>query len=441
MINFITNLLNIPKNKIKTFEVISLANETQFHITLHNEECNCPFCGGSIHCNGHSKPVRINHPILTDRKAVIIYRNQRFKCNDCHKSFSAKNPFTFSTFKNTYFSMIRIMKQIGNLNYTYSMIAEDNNISATQVQRYVDSFLTIPRQPLPEWLGIDEIHSKMANRSNNSSFLCVMVDHNKRALMEILPSRSKEELRRYFERIPEYERNRVKYVTIDMWESYKSTAEKYFPNCIIAVDPFHVVTHLVDAFRRIRLNIMYQVEYDSNAYYLLKKWHNLIERNEYLDNDSVYNERFKRKLNKRQLQEMILGLNENLALGYRLKEMYLHFNKTATAEDCAEWFDMIYEAFMEADLPEYREFLNLLSNWRKEILNSFIRPYNDHKLSNALTENINGRIKSHLFLSHGISNFTRFRKRMIYALNPTVFHTITNRLRSDSVPKKTSNKK
>ena len=121
--------------------------------------------------------------------------------------------------------------------------------------------------------------------------------------------------------------------------------------------------------------------------------------------------------------------------------MYLHFNKVANEEDCADWFDMIYEAFIEADLPEYREFVNLLSNWRKEILNSFIRPYNEHKLSNALTENINGRIKSHLFLSHGISNFTRFRKRMIYALNPTVFHTITNKLRSDSVPKKTNNKK
>ena len=34
--------------------------------------------------------------------------------------------------------------------------------------------------------------------------------------------------------------------------------------------------------------------------------------------------------------------------------------------------------------------LRILINWRDEILNSYLRPYYDRKLSNSLTENVNG---------------------------------------------------
>ena len=127
----------------------------------------------------------------------------------------------------------------------------------------------------------------------------------------------------------------------------------------------------MDCFKRIRLNIMYQAEYNSNSYYLLKTWKDLIERDVYLDNEPVYNKRFKKKLNKRNLLDMILDVSENLTLGYRLKEMYLYFNENATEKDCESWFDSIYEAFREAQLPEYNEFVSILQTWRTEILNSF----------------------------------------------------------------------
>lgn len=310
------------------------------------------------------------------------------------------------------------------------MVAESNHISVTQVQRYFDSFVNIPRIHLPESIGIDEIHSKMAKRSD-SAYLCVMVDNKNRSLFEILPSRSKAELKKYFDRIAVDERNQVHYVTIDMWEPYKDIATTYLKNAVIAVDPFHVIKHLMDCFRRIRLNIMYQVEYNSNSYYLLKTWKDLIEKDVYLDNEPVYNKRFKKKLNKRELLDMILDISENLTLGYRLKEMYLYFNKNASEDDCESWFDSIYEAFKEAQLSEYIEFVSILENWRTEILNSFKRPFDERKLSNALSENINGQIRTYLAVSNGVSNFTRFRKRCLLSLNKKVHYSINDQLRSD----------
>lgn len=430
MFNFITNLLNINPKDIKDLKVVQLKEEVQFHISLIPSETECPYCRGKIHSNGFSRPKRINHPALSDQKGVIIFRNNRYQCNECLRTFSGHNPFTFSTFKNSYFTFHQIMKHLANLNYTYSMIAEKHSISVSQVQRYLDSFVSIPRLPLSESIGIDEIHSKMA-RTRNAAYLGVIVDNINRSLLDVLPTRSKSEFVRYFQNIPYQERCIVKYVTIDMWLPYKDVCQKYLPNCIIAVDPFHVVEHLMKGFTRIRLNILNQCEYNSDAYYLLKTWKNLIECDVFLDNEPVYNKRFHQKVNKRNLQNMMLDISENLALGYRLKEMYLNFNKEATEEDCESWFNSILVAFIESEIREYDEFIVTLQNWKQEILNSFKRPHEDRKLSNALAENINGKLKSYITISNGLTNFSRFRKRCVFALNPKTFYTITNQLKTD----------
>ena len=82
-----------------------------------------------------------------------------------------------------------------------------------------------------------------------------------------------------------------------MWEPYKDVAKVYFPNCIIAVDPFHVIKHLHSNFERLRIDLMNQCVYGSNAYYLLKKWSWLLVADDInLDNDYKYNKRFKRML-------------------------------------------------------------------------------------------------------------------------------------------------
>lgn len=430
MYDSIINLYNIDKNKIKYFSIETKPNETFVYIQLKHSKLDCPFCGAHTCSHGYTKNKVINHPVLTDRKTYIVFKGNRHICHECGKTFVESNPFTFDSFKNSIFCLNNIMKQLSNLNYTYKMIADLNNVSITQVQRYMDSYVSIPRIQLPSSIGIDEIHSKMAKRKN-SSYLCVMVDNEKRCLFEMLPSRSKQELNRYFDKISEKEKENVRFVTIDMWEPYKDVALKQFPNCIVAVDPFHVVKHLTDAFSRIRINIMNQVEYGSDAYYLLKTWKNLIETDVDLDNEPVYNKRFKKKFNKRQLQEMIFDISENLALGYELKEMYRRFNKEATPANCEEWFNHLINVFEQAELPEYNDFISMIKNWKTEILNSFLRPYDDRKLSNALAENMNSKLRSYMSISNGISNFTRFRKRCILALNPKVFYAITDKLRTD----------
>ena len=49
------------------------------------------------------------------------------------------------------------MKQLANLNLTLETISKDLNISKTQINKYLDSYITIPPRPLPVSIGIDEL--------------------------------------------------------------------------------------------------------------------------------------------------------------------------------------------------------------------------------------------------------------------------------------------
>lgn len=221
-----------------------------------------------------------------------------------------------------------------------------------------------------------------------------------------------------------------------MWESYKNVAHSVFPNCVIAVDPFHVIKNIGLAFTKVRIRIMSSFDYGSNGYYLLKKWHKLLESDYNLDNEPRYNHRFQTKLNYRDLFNMILELNSQLTKAYRLKEKYREFNRSATCDNAREKLEQLLMEFCKANIPEYDPIINMMYTWEEKIIHSFQRPYDDRKLSNALSENINGKINAHITVSRGISNFARFRNRLIYALNDTVMYKVTGFLQSLKRPGK-----
>lgn len=83
-----------------------------------------------------------------------------------------------------------------------------------------------------------------------------------------------------------------------------------------------------------------------------------------------------------------------------------------------------------------RALTKILSLIKKRNVASFLRPYGNHKLSNALTEHINGTIDTYLSVSRGITNFERFRKRVLFSLNPKINYSLTSHLKNDSLKNK-----
>ena len=100
-------------------------------------------------------------------------------------------------------------------------------------------------------------------------------------------------------------------------------------------------------------------------------------------------------------------------------------------DEATNLYDDMLKAFKISGIRTFNEF-----TWRDEILNSYLRPYDDRKLSNSLTENVNGKLRTYLAVSRGISNFTRFRKRVIYSLSRDVQYALNDSLHRYSVPKR-----
>lgn len=423
--DFIISSLNLKTDDIQSINSHKSDDTLYIQITLRDSHPSCIFCGSDTKIHGYLTHTYKHLPICGTPSA-IEWKRIRYKCKCCGSTFSQPSPFGLGRYHVTYALLANLAKDLKNHHKTFQDIAADNGISNTLVQLYFDSLLNIPRLTLPENLGIDEIHSSLAKY--NSKYLCVMVDNQRRVLQEILPSRSKHHLSNYFEAIPLEERKRVKFVTIDMWLPYKQVCERFLPNCEIAVDPFHVIEHLSNDFSRLRIDIMNQCVYGSAAYYLLKKWHWLLEQDVFLDNKPEYNSFFKKKMNRRELYDLLLGLNSNLKLAYQLKEKYRRFNREASFENAPAWFDSVLQEFKDAHLPCYDEFITLLTDWKQEILNSFRRPVDDRKQSNSLSENFNGKLRELIDISHGYYNFDRFRARALYCFNDFVFYSLFSKL-------------
>ena len=248
-LDFITSLLNVRGEDIEECTVSCKDDTVYYRIALKKKEKDCPYCSGRLIGHGYGREKPINHPVLSGRKSVILWKPRRYLCKDCGKTITQENPFTYRGFNSSYGLLRSVMMKLGDLNYTLKMIAEELHISSTQINKYLDSFITIPKRPLPECLGIDEIHSPELSY-RGSAYLCVLVDNEKRNLYDVLGSRSKHYLDNQFRKYSKEERDKVRYVTIDMWEPYKDLAHRHFKNALVAVDPFHVIEHLCKDFHK-----------------------------------------------------------------------------------------------------------------------------------------------------------------------------------------------
>ncbi|MBR3346460.1 MAG: transposase, partial [Solobacterium sp.] len=72
------------------------------------------------------------------------------------------------------------------------------------------------------------------------------------------------------------------------------------------------------------------------------------------------------------------------------------------------------------NIPEFEKFTTAISNWRKEIVNSFLT-YKGRRINNGVAESLNSTISLLLFNTRGIRNVERRRKRIMYAVNKTGF--------------------
>lgn len=422
MLNDTIKLLSLENLEpfIETIDVIQNEETIECHIELKKQLLTCQNCGSKImHIHGH-KTKRVVHSINTRSRCLLVIRYRIQKCPLCGITRCENiNVAKFKQRISTY-TKLKVLEALREATNTFTDVGTQLNITAQSVINIFDEFVQPNRLVLPEYICMDEFY--LGKRSKHK-YACVLLDFEKRKIIEVFDTRHKYPLTELLFHIPLKERAQVKAVIIDMWESYKQIINRCFPNALIAVDSFHVIWHMNEAIKAIRIRVaskykldVSHLEHNDMYYYMLKKFHFFF----IVDFEKLADRYRIPKLNthysKSNLLQYLLSIDEELKAAYVLKESYRDFNKTADYETCEERLDELTKLFRLSKSPEMKTISKLLKHWKAEIINSFIR-VGKRRLSNGPIENMNSQIKTIMKTANGYKDFSRLRNRIIYSLN------------------------
>lgn len=370
-----------------------------------------------LHCTNHINLIHVKCNI------------QRYKCKDCLCIFRESETFSIPNGNLSRASVIIILEKLKYATSTFESVAKDLHISRQNVINIFDKYFSYSPGKLPEILSFDEKH---VNKSmTDYAYLFVMVDFANKYIYDILPSKHKEKLEKYFHKIPKIERDKVKYITMDMWDPYKNVAKMYFKNAKIAVDSFYVMENINRAMNKVRTTVMQKFNQNTEIlednhifYYFLKKFHFFFTMEfDDITDKPIKVPKLKTKYNKDEILKYLLSIDDRLNEAYKLTSKYREFNRCANINNCKEELEELINLFLSSKISYFFEVGKTLLKWKDEIINSFIM-INNRRLPNGLIEGLNSIISQINMNGKGYSNFDRFKLRIIYIINKNL--TIKN---------------
>jgi transposase len=352
----------------------------------------CPECGYETDKIHDYRRQKIKDIPAFGKYTYLILRKRRYSCPSCGKRFYETIPFLPRYHRLTNRLSAWIVEEFRKV-HSMKDIADRNNVSGVTAARifdhinYSNSFLT-------EVLSFDEFKGN----AGGEKYQFILTDPAHRKVLDVLPNRKLENLYAYFSRYPD--RNRVKYVIMDMNKDYRALASTCFSKAIIVADKYHVVRQVTWAFENVRKQ----------------------EQKKFADARRKYFKRSRKVLLKRpdQLTEIeqdqvtaMLAISERLRYAYALRN---EFFKVMASKDSKEarkrlgvW-NMMVQGYLEM-LPEFNACFKAFTNWQKEILNSFDCPY-----TNGFTEGVNNKVKVIKRNAFGIRKFERFLNRILHTM-------------------------
>ena len=448
MNNVITDLLDLTDED---------SSVTDFHIEGHTKfitiEKNlksmvCPCCGYKLYSHGKFKR-HPNNPVLQDGYDLnITLIGRRWDCTNKYCDYTYRDQFNFiePNKKNTKIVPLMILRDMKDINLTCRQIADRYHVSDTSVHEIFSQYVSMPRLPLTPIISIDEVY---LNISPQYKYAVVIMDFITGNILDIIPSRRKDVMERYFLSIPKEERDKVKYLISDMYNPYINYTYKYFKNSISIVDSFHVLQRLltyVNSYinevkkkyiqrdkklleeKNYKNNKDYETQKDSREVYILKhaKWVLLMNQDNYVYKERKYNSFLNQYLDTYDWENMFLDLDPNFKKIRDLKDLYEEFNGSFINDydGATKKLNELIDIYKNSDIKIFRDFAGVLTRYYPYIVNSFkyikptdVRKYHEElrRLSNGPMESFNNVPSSLRSRSHGLANFEFNRNRILWS--------------------------
>lgn len=236
---------------------------------LSGSEKICPHCKSKNIVVKDKRIVKITLiPFVGQTKPILLLlEKRRYVCKSCLKTFTQDTSLVNKGKRlsnEIYWAVFAECKKI----ISYTQIAENLKIPTPTVLSIFDEMPFDPKIELPSALCIDE----KAFKTDHGKYVCVISDAISGKIIDIIESRKKDYLIRYFSRFSKDERKKVKYFISDMYEVYRDIKNMFFEFAIHIVDKFHVSKIFTEKIQLYRKSYMKTLELTSKEYKFLKKF-------------------------------------------------------------------------------------------------------------------------------------------------------------------------
>lgn len=227
-------IINLPQ-----FRILNLRQDKLLEIeAVYEGRRACIECDSEFLRKKDTFIRKVRHVSFGDRQTVLHIKAHKFMCEDCGRYFNERFP-GIMPYKRATEGFRKEVFHKHHKGMTKKTVSEESKVGQATVERWSYDFYKLEeakqdRSLWPRVLGVDEHFF-----TKKSGYATTFADLSKRKVYDIALGRSERALEGYLKRSPD--RGRVQVVVMDLSETYKSIAKKYFFNAMIVADRFHVV--------------------------------------------------------------------------------------------------------------------------------------------------------------------------------------------------------
>lgn len=390
--------LDLPELKIVKQEV-QTDGSIEVHVRALTDREACPRCR-NICVKVHDTRMRAKRDIdLRNYQIRLILYKRRFRCFACQRKFTEPDSICGRYKRTTKRFRDDLAKR--TVQQPIAHVAQAAEVGPRFVQECFESLLQekfakegrvldeTSKLSTPRFLGIDEFARRKGHRYDT-----ILCDLDARTVVEISEGRKLEDVQKLLERLSDPDK--VEAVSMDMSASFRPAVQLCLPKAKIVVDHFHVIQHVMKAYKKIISSWAHKKEGKS-----------LLQGKQYLFLAA------KEDLTEEQAEDRskIGAALPLLEAAWKLKEALRTWYATATAATAAQGLDAWIEQVQQSGFEHLRKALSAFKNWRQEILAFF--HFLPTRISNGFVEGKNNRTKALMRQGYGYRNRQHLRMRIL----------------------------
>lgn len=401
--------------KIESYEIDQQNLTACVKIRQIRENCRCPECHEPLYGVKQWRRRELwGVPLGALQKVKIIFFQLQAACGRCLKLPLAEAQFIHPRFKQM---TAAFSEYVGRWMEETTIAAVERmtecpGMSLWRLDQWrmktMKKMFEIPTDMPMKLASADEVHMRTIKPKDarfdkskwDKKFITNLVSCDLAKVVANASGRSSRSLTSCLKQIPEHVRENIKFIAVDMHDGYINAATKLCPNAKVTVDRFHVAEALNRAFDELRKQEFDKAKLAKDAFQseMLKpsKKYVLVAR--------------KKDLSKKDQSqfERLIQINQNISNALILIDYFHNILDKHEVKDFRDGLKLWEDLVTASKITQFEKFLDTVKKHQARI-----EAYISSKLTTAISEGINNKIKVLKRVGYTYTNEESFKNKIL----------------------------